>query len=159
MVRCRKLPTAFQLAHGHRLPPGARVWDRAFHRRCCWWLVEFPALHFTHLIGKAPSCFSLSQSFLARWEKGHCTVVRAGWGSLQTHTELASGHCCASGAIKCYFPRFGRSNHFGTQPQYSNFGVGSYTLRHMFFIAETQEKTIVFRIQKLRNVHSYQKLR
>ena len=79
-----QLPANLNTAIACLQPGDARVWDHASHRRCCWWLVEFPNTPVRSLdrqkdrICEAPSCFSLSQSFLALWEEGHCTVVRAG---------------------------------------------------------------------------------
>ena len=55
MVRCRKLPTAFKLAHGHRLPPVLETPGYGITPSTAAAVggsLSSRALHFTHLIGR-----------------------------------------------------------------------------------------------------------
>ena len=90
---------------------------------------------------RAVKVFALQRGFaLDDYRESTPTLVHGRASSLETHTESASGHCWASGAIKY-------------------FGVRQLQITpYVFHRGDTGENS-VFRIQKQRKVHNYQKLR
>ena len=183
MVRCRKLPTrrsptwsegcqssttdAFQLALGHRLPPGLKTPGYGITPPTAAVVggsLSSRTLQFAHLIARKTGSAKrpvVSASRSHSWRCGKrvtarsCERARAAW---KLTRNRPSGHCLSFGCHQILLPSFRALKSLrDSNRNDSNLGVGSYKLRHMFFIADTQVKTVVFRIQKLRKVHSYQR--